>query len=114
VSDERGQTAGGGDEAQRGNLDAAMARLQAAVDRVAAEIEGGVRDEWVRAKPELRQRVADLQTVVDDLAQRAKTALGDLSARLDERKGERGSGGPNAPTGGTGTGTTAGTGGPTE
>ena len=39
----------------------------------------------MRAKPGLRQGISDLQTMVDELAQRAKAALGDLGARLDER-----------------------------
>ena len=67
------------------NLGAAMARLRAALDRVGEEVEANAQAEWVRAKPGLRQGISDLQTMVDELAQRAKAALGDLGARLDER-----------------------------
>jgi hypothetical protein len=65
------------------NLAAAMARLRTAVDRLREEVEANAHAEWVRAKPELRQTIAELQTMIDALAQRAKGALGDLGTRLD-------------------------------
>ncbi len=67
------------------NLGAALARLRAAVDRLGEEVEANAEAEWVRAKPELRQGIAELETMVDSLAQRAKAALGDLGAPLDDR-----------------------------
>ncbi len=72
-------------QATFGNIDDAMARLQGAFDRLRDEVEASARDEWVRAKPELRQRIVDLQRLVDDLARRAKTALDDLGAKLGDR-----------------------------
>ena len=76
-----------GDEARR---DEVMDRLAAALDQVKSaikdlgdEVEQNARAEWVRAKPELRTSVGDLQGLVDHLAERAKAAIGDLSSRLD-------------------------------
>ena len=68
-------------------LTAAMTRLRAAVDRLKDEVEANAQDEWVRAKPELRQTIADLEAMVEALAQRAKGALGDLGSRLDGQQG---------------------------
>ena len=65
------------------NLTAALARLRAAADRLREEAEANAQAEWVRTKPELRQTIADLEAMVDALAQRAKSALGDLGSRLD-------------------------------
>ena len=67
------------------NLGASVARLRTALDRLSDEVEANAEAEWVRAKPELRQGIDDLQTMVDQLSQRAKAALGDLGARLDDR-----------------------------
>ena len=67
------------------NLGASVARLRTALDRLSEEVEANAEAEWVRAKPELRQGIDDLQTMVDQLSQRAKAALGDLGARLDDR-----------------------------
>ncbi len=77
--------AGGRGRATFGNIDDAMARLQVAFDRLREEVEASARDEWVRAKPELRQGIVDLQRLVDDLARRARTALDDLGAKLGDR-----------------------------
>ena len=74
-----------GSQAVLENLGAAMARLRAALDRVGEEVEANAQAEWVHAKPGLRQGISDLQTMVDELAQRAKAALGELGARLDDR-----------------------------
>ena len=74
-----------GGQAVLENLGAAMARLRAALDRVGEEVEANGQAEWVHAKPGLRQGISDLQTMVDELAQRAKAALGELGARLDDR-----------------------------
>ena len=65
------------------NIAAAMARLRAAVDRLKEEVEANAHAEWVRTKPELRQTVVELQTMIDALAQRARGALGEVGARLD-------------------------------
>jgi hypothetical protein len=65
------------------NLAAAMERLRAALQRLGDEVEANAQAEWVRAKPELRGTVTDLQRMVDALAERAKAALGELGSRLD-------------------------------
>lgn len=82
------QTNGGSGEPTReqiiDNLAAAMERLRAAVTRLGEEVEANAHSEWVRAKPELKSTVSDLQRMVDVLAERAKAALGELGARLDE------------------------------
>ena len=83
-----GQANGGPDanrQAVLENLGAAMARLRAAIDRLGEEVEANAEAEWVRAKPELREGIDELQGMVDMLSQRAKAALGDLGARLDDR-----------------------------
>ncbi len=80
-----GAGAGGGRQEAFGNIDDAMGRLQVAFDRFREEIEASARDEWVRAKPELRLGIVELQTMIDDLARRARTALDDLGARLEGR-----------------------------
>ena len=69
------------------NLTAATSRLRAAVDRLRDEVEANAQDEWVRTKPELRQTIADLEAMVEALAQRAKGALGDLGSRLNSSQG---------------------------
>ena len=71
------------------NLGAALARLRGAVDRLGAEVEANAAAEWVRAKPELRETITDLQGMVDTLAQRARAALGDLGSRLDDDRDQR-------------------------
>jgi hypothetical protein len=83
---------GGADQETRevvDNLGAAMARLRAALDRLRHEVEANAQAEWVRTKPELRQTIAELEAMVDALAQRAKTALGDLGSRLDGQQSDR-------------------------
>ncbi len=87
MAGDSGNDAGAGARRQEsfGNIDDAMARLQAAFEGLREEVEASARDEWVRAKPELRQGIVDLQGVVDDLARRAKTALDDLAAKLGDR-----------------------------
>ncbi len=77
--------AGGQRQETFGNIDDAMARLQAAFDRLREEVEASARDEWVRAKPQLRQGIVDLQRLVDDLARRVRIALDDLGAKLGDR-----------------------------
>lgn len=83
------QTGGGtgGDEARRqevmDHLTAALDQLKTAIKDLGDEVEQNARAEWVRAKPELRANVSDLQGLVDTLAERAKAAIGDLSNRLD-------------------------------
>jgi outer membrane murein-binding lipoprotein Lpp len=73
------------------DLGAAMARLRAAIDRLREEVEANAQTEWVRAKPELHSTIADLQAMVDTLAQRVKSALGDLGTRLEgQDKRDRG------------------------
>lgn len=65
------------------DLAAAMNRLRAAIEKVGEEIEANAHTEWDRAKPELRSTLSDLQRMVDVLAERAKTALGEMGSRLD-------------------------------
>ncbi len=67
------------------NLGEAVARLRAAVERLGEEVEASARTEWTRAKPEMRQGISELQSMVDELAQKARTALSDVSARLDDK-----------------------------
>jgi hypothetical protein len=79
-------TGGGGEKARDqviDNLAAAMERLRAAIERLGEEVEANAHTEWVRAKPELKSTVTDLQRMVDVLAERAKSALGELGSRLD-------------------------------
>lgn len=68
------------------NLGEAVARLRAAIERLSEEVEASAHTEWERAKPEVRQGIGELQTTVEELAMKARTALGDLSARLDNKK----------------------------
>lgn len=96
MDDDRTQgTNGGGEGPSRqeiaDHLAAAMARLRAAVDGMRDEVEANAQAEWVRAKPELRSTVNELEEKVDALAERAKAALADLGARID---GERKEGAP--------------------
>ncbi len=65
------------------DLTAALGKLREAVDRLRQEIEVNAREEWVRAKPELKTTVADLQGMIDAAADRAKVMLDDLGKRLD-------------------------------
>lgn len=65
------------------DLHAALGHLRDAVDRLRTEIEVNAKDEWVRAKPELKTTLGDLQKMIDAAAERAKVVLGDLSNRLD-------------------------------
>lgn len=92
MDEKSGNGADAGDRSREtfGNIDAAMGRLQAAFDRLRGEIETSARDEWVRAKPEMRQGIVDLQGVIDDLSRRAKTALDDLGAKLGDRDRQSG------------------------
>lgn len=83
----QGESAGGPGEPSRqevmDNLAQALAGLRAAVDRLRDEVEANAQAEWLRAKPEIRSTVAQLDGMVDNLAQRAKSTLADLNARLD-------------------------------
>lgn len=65
------------------DLHAALGHLRDAVDRLRHEIEVNAKDEWLRAKPELKTTLGDLQKMIDAAAERAKIVLGDLSHRLD-------------------------------
>jgi hypothetical protein len=65
------------------DLTAALGHLRDAVDRLRQEIEVNAREEWVRAKPELKSTLADLQQMIDAAAERAKILLEDLGKRLD-------------------------------
>jgi outer membrane murein-binding lipoprotein Lpp len=65
------------------NLAASMTRLRGAVDQLRGEVEINAQSEWVRAKPELRSILNDLESKVDTLSQRAKEALGDLGSKID-------------------------------
>ena len=65
------------------DLHAALGHLRDAVDRLRSEIEMNAKDEWVRAKPELKTTLGDLQKMIDAAAERAKVVLGGLSDRLD-------------------------------
>lgn len=69
------------------DLTAALGHLREAVDRLRQEIEVNAREEWVRAKPELKTTLADLQRMIDAAAERAKVMLDELSSRLD-REGQ--------------------------
>ena len=64
----------------------AMTRLRAAIDELRGEVEANAQTEWVRAKPELRSTIADLEGMVEALAQRAKSALASIDARLDPKE----------------------------
>ncbi len=65
------------------DLHAALGHLRESVDRLRAEIETNAKDEWIRAKPELKTTLGDLQKMIDAAAERAKSVLGDLGNRLD-------------------------------
>ncbi len=65
------------------DLSAALGNLREAVDRLRQEVEANAKEEWVRAKPELKTTLGDLQKMIDAAAERAKTLLGDLGNRLD-------------------------------
>jgi len=94
---EQGESAGSGSGGADGdsarqeavdNLTAAMARLRGAIDRLRQEVEANAQAEWVRAKPELRSTIGELEGMVDALSQRAKAALAGLGSRLNEERGE--------------------------
>lgn len=68
------------------NLGEAVARLREAVDRLGEEVEASARMEWTRAKPEMQHGISELQSMVDELAQKARTALGEVSARLNDKR----------------------------
>ncbi len=70
------------------NLAAALASLRAAVDGMRHEVEANAQAEWVRAKPELRGTLRELEEKVDALAERAKATLADLGARIDDTAGD--------------------------
>jgi len=71
------------------SVTAAMQRLRGAIAELRGEVEANAQTEWVRAKPELRSTIADLEAMVETLAQRAKSALSGLDARLDETDAQR-------------------------
>lgn len=71
------------------DLTAALGHLREAIERLGAEIETNARAEWVRAKPEVRNTLSDLQRMIDAAAERAKDLLGELSSRIDRDSEEK-------------------------
>lgn len=81
-----GESGGGSQSRQEviDNVTAAMARLRGAIERLREEVEANAQAEWVKAKPEIRHTIGELEGMVDALARRAKTTLTDIGSRLDD------------------------------
>jgi hypothetical protein len=78
-----------GQSKEADELTAALGQLREAIERLGSEIEANAREEWVRAKPELKNTLADLQRMIDAAAERAKELLNDLSSRIDRDADEK-------------------------